>query len=46
MKKLNISMPDDLHLALKVQAAKEDRAMGEIILALVAEYLKKREAKS
>lgn len=47
MKKLNISMPDETHQALKIQAAKENRAMGDIIVSLITEYLEaKKESKS
>lgn len=42
MKTMNIrNIPDDLHRALKVQAAKEGVPMEDVIRRALAEYLKK-----
>ncbi len=40
--------PDDLHREVKIQAAKEETTMKEIIIRLLTEYIqkaKKKEAK-
>ena len=46
MKTMNIrGIPDDLHKALKIQAAKEGTTMEELIRRALAEYLKKEGGK-
>jgi plasmid stability protein len=46
MKTMNIrNIPDDLHKALKIQAAKEGTTMEDVIRRALAEYLKKEAGK-
>ena len=38
-KRITIRVPADLHLAVKIKAAKEDQPVSEIIRALLEEWL-------
>lgn len=46
MKTMNIrGIPDDLHKALKIQAAKEGTTMEDVIRRALAEYLNNKQGK-
>jgi predicted DNA-binding protein len=40
-KQLTLRMPEDIHKEFKVIAAKKGRAMGELLLELIREYIRK-----
>lgn len=44
-RKVTLTMTPELHRALKVAAAEDDRSVGEIIEELVKAYLKNRRKK-
>ena len=42
-RKVNIIMPEELWIALKVDAARKKTSMSEIVTRLVARYIKEQE---
>jgi predicted HicB family RNase H-like nuclease len=40
-KQMTIRIPHDVHKALKIRAAEEERAVGEVVERLIREYLVK-----
>ena len=43
VKQLALRLPEDLHMNLKLRCVKEGRTMGEVLIDLIEEYLKKKE---
>jgi len=43
--KLTILIPKELHIAVKVKAAKEDKTVSEIVRGLLQEWLKEEKEK-
>ena len=43
VKHLALRLPEDLHTNLKLKCVKEGRAMGEVLIQLIEEYLKRKE---
>lgn len=38
--RLNVAIPESLHLAVKVKASKEKRTIKEVVMAFLEDYLK------
>ena len=43
VKQLALRLPEDLHTNLKLKCVKEGRPMGEVLIKLIQEYLKRKE---
>lgn len=43
MRKVTLTMEEELWIALKIEAAKEKTSMSDIVARLVTRYLKERE---
>jgi len=43
VKQLALRLPEDLHRNLKLKCVKEGRPMGEVLVKLIQEYLKRKE---
>ena len=43
VKQLALRLPEDLHMNLKLRCVKEGRTMGEVLIHLIEEYLKRKE---